>query len=165
MTRISSQPYVRLLDLKFAKCFLFTMFNSGVNKKPKKIITMWHGFGKLWKLSGRVNQASLKLSAGFSNTVCLTSLTFFCVENCFLWLKVNRIEADFVQRSNSVSIQCGQSACSISMCHPNFCLSNEKINKTVLSRLNSSLVGFHQVSGFLSTPGSIKNQLVKKHGT
>ena len=32
---------------------------AGVNKKPKNS-----------KLSGRVNQLSLKLSAGFSNTVC-----------------------------------------------------------------------------------------------
>ena len=43
---------------------------SGVNKKPKKFKTVWHGFRGILKLSGRVNQASLKLSAGFSNTVC-----------------------------------------------------------------------------------------------
>jgi len=43
---------------------------AGVNKKPKKFKTVWHGFGGILKLSGRVNQASLKLSAGFSNTVC-----------------------------------------------------------------------------------------------
>ena len=45
----------------------------GVNKKSKKFKTVWHGFQGILKLSGRVNQASLKLSAGFSNTVCLTS--------------------------------------------------------------------------------------------
>ena len=45
----------------------------GVNKKPKKIKTVWHGFRGILKLSGRVNQASLKLSAGFSNTVCWIS--------------------------------------------------------------------------------------------
>ena len=45
----------------------------GVNKKPKKIKTVWHGFRGILKLSGRANQASLKLSAGFSNTVCWTS--------------------------------------------------------------------------------------------
>ena len=43
---------------------------SGVNKKPKKFKTVWHGVRGILKLSGRVNQASLKLSAGFSNTVC-----------------------------------------------------------------------------------------------
>ena len=46
---------------------------SGVNKKPKKIKTVWHGVRGILKLSGRVNQASLKLSAGFSNTVCWSS--------------------------------------------------------------------------------------------
>ena len=49
-----------------------THLGAGVNKKPKKIKTVWHGFGGILKLSGRVNQASLKLSAGFSNTVCWT---------------------------------------------------------------------------------------------
>ena len=44
--------------------------DSGVNKKPKKFKAVWHGFWGILKLSGRVNQASLKLSAGFSNTVC-----------------------------------------------------------------------------------------------
>ena len=44
--------------------------NAGVNKKLKKFKTVWHGFRGILKLSGRVNQASLKLSAGFSNTVC-----------------------------------------------------------------------------------------------
>ena len=47
--------------------------STGVNKKPKKFKTVWHGFRGILKLSGRVNQASLKLSAGFSNTVCWTS--------------------------------------------------------------------------------------------
>ena len=51
--------------------------SSGVNKKPKKFKTVWHGFQGILKLSGRVNQASLKLSAGFSNKLCLISLTFF----------------------------------------------------------------------------------------
>ena len=53
-----------------------TMINSiqpGVKKKPKKFKTVWRGFQEILKLSGRVNQASLKLSAGFSNTVCWTS--------------------------------------------------------------------------------------------
>ena len=46
---------------------------AGVNKKPKKFKTVWHGFQGILKLSGRINQAGLKLSAGFSNTVCWTS--------------------------------------------------------------------------------------------
>ena len=50
-----------------------TSRQAGVNKKPKKFKTVWHGFRGILKLSGRVNQASLKLSAGFSNTVCWTS--------------------------------------------------------------------------------------------
>ena len=56
-------------------CFMSLLLRlvSGVNKKPKKIKTVWHGFRGILKLSGRVNQASLKLSAGFSNTVCWTS--------------------------------------------------------------------------------------------
>ena len=45
-------------------------FATGVNKKPKKFKAVWYGFQGILKLSGRVNQASLKLSAGFSNTVC-----------------------------------------------------------------------------------------------
>ena len=43
---------------------------QGLNKKPKKFKTVWHGFRGILKLSGRVNQASLKLSSAFSNTVC-----------------------------------------------------------------------------------------------
>ena len=58
--------------------------NAGVNKKPKKFKTVWHGFRIILKLSGRVNQARLKLSAGFSNTVCWTSKTCFCVANCLI---------------------------------------------------------------------------------
>ena len=44
-----------------------------VNNKPRKFKTVWHGLWVILKLSGRANQASLKLSAGFSNTVCWTS--------------------------------------------------------------------------------------------
>ena len=58
--------------------------NPGVNKKPKKFKTVWHGFQIILKLSGRVNQVRLKLSAGFSNTVCWTSKTCFCVANCLI---------------------------------------------------------------------------------
>ena len=39
--------------------------NAGVNKKPKKFKTVWHGFRIILKQSGRVNQARLKLFAGF----------------------------------------------------------------------------------------------------
>ena len=53
---------------------------AGVNKKPTKIKTVWHGFQIILKLSGRVNQASLKLSAVFSNTVCWTSSTLFALQ-------------------------------------------------------------------------------------
>ena len=49
------------------------VLQPGVNKKPKKFKTVWHGVRGILKLSGRVNQARLKLSAGFSNTVCWTS--------------------------------------------------------------------------------------------
>ena len=52
---------------------------AGVNKKPEKINTFWHGFRGIFKLFGRVNQASLILFAGFPNTVCWTSSTFFRV--------------------------------------------------------------------------------------
>ena len=48
-------------------------YEAGGNKKPKKFKTVWHGIRGILKLSGRVNQVSLKLSAGFSNTVCWTS--------------------------------------------------------------------------------------------
>ena len=51
----------------------FRGFRAGVNKKAKKFKTVWHGVREILKLSGRVNQARLKLSAGFSNTVCWTS--------------------------------------------------------------------------------------------
>ena len=53
----------------------------GVNKKPEKINTVWHGFCRTFKLFG-----SLKLSAGFPNTVCWTSSTFFRVATCLIWL-------------------------------------------------------------------------------
>ena len=46
---------------------------TGVTKKPKKFKTVWHESRGILKLSGRGNQASLKLSAGFSNSVCWTS--------------------------------------------------------------------------------------------
>ena len=39
--------------------------DTGVNKKPKKFKTVWHGYQGILKPSGRVNQASLKMSAGF----------------------------------------------------------------------------------------------------
>ena len=48
---------------------------AGVNKKPKTFKTVWHGFRGILKLSGRVYQASLKLSAGFLNAVCWSSFT------------------------------------------------------------------------------------------
>ena len=48
---------------------------AGVNKKPKKFKIIWHGFWIILKLSGRVNQVRIKLSAGFGNTVCWTSKT------------------------------------------------------------------------------------------
>ena len=70
----------------------------GVNKKPKKFKTVWHGFRIILKLSGRVNQARLKLSAGFSNTVCWTSKTCFCVANCLIWLLVEK-SADSFKRA------------------------------------------------------------------
>ena len=54
------------------KCGFSPQFEGmpGVNKKPKKFKAVWHGFWRILKLSGRVNQESLKLSAAFSNTVC-----------------------------------------------------------------------------------------------
>ena len=51
-----------------------------VTKKPKEMKTAW--------IYGRVNQASLKLYAGFPNTVCWTSNFFFA--NCLICLKVKR---------------------------------------------------------------------------
>ena len=53
---------------------------TGVNKKPKKFKTVWHGVWGILILSGRVKQASLKLSAGFSNTVCWSSKTCFVLQ-------------------------------------------------------------------------------------
>ena len=58
--------------------------HAGVNKKQKKIKTVWHGFRGFLNLSGRVNQTNLKLSAGFPNTVCWTSSTFFRVADCLI---------------------------------------------------------------------------------
>ena len=77
----------------YAKIFCIPHEESGVNKKPKKIKTVWHGFQKIVKVSGRVNQARLKLSAGFSSTGCWTSKTCFCVADCLIWLLVEKIEA------------------------------------------------------------------------
>ena len=58
--------------------------HTGVNKKQKKIKTVWHGFRGFLNLSGRVNQTNLKLSASFPNTVCWTSSTFFRVADCLI---------------------------------------------------------------------------------
>ena len=55
----------------------------GVDKKPGKINTVWHGFCRTFKLFG-----SLKLSAGFPKTVCWTSSTFFRVATCLIWLSL-----------------------------------------------------------------------------
>ena len=51
----------------FIDCILHSRVDgkTGVNKKPKKFKTVWHGVRGIFKLSGRVNQARLKLSAGF----------------------------------------------------------------------------------------------------
>ena len=103
--------------------------NTGVNKKPKKFKTVWHGFRGILKLSGRVNQANLKLSAGFPNTVCWTSSTFFCVANCLIDWKWK--ETDFIFVHGSTLYQKGLSANSITVSHPSFSLSNEKMFKTV----------------------------------
>ena len=54
--------------------------NTGVNKKPKKFKTVWHGFWGILKLSGRVNQASLKLSAGFFKYCLLDFLNLFALQ-------------------------------------------------------------------------------------
>ena len=53
--------------------FLVVQNTTGVNKKSKKFNTVWHGIWAISKLSGRGNQASLKLSACCSNNVCWTS--------------------------------------------------------------------------------------------
>ena len=58
-----------------------------VNKKPKKFNIVWHGFWEFLKLSGRVYQASFKLSAGFSNTVCWEFLNFFYVTSSLILLQ------------------------------------------------------------------------------
>ena len=58
----------------------------GVNKKPRKFKIVWHGFWVILKLSGRANQPTLKLSAGFSNMVCWTSYMCFCFANCLIRL-------------------------------------------------------------------------------
>ena len=60
---------------------------AGVKKKPKKIETVWHGFRGILKLSGRVNQASLKLCAGFSNTVCWTQGSLKVVISVYPYLQ------------------------------------------------------------------------------
>ena len=78
-TSVLKNPPQRDLDeccpyLGFFKTFCF---HTGVNKKPKKFKAVWYGFRGILKLSGRVNQESLKLSAAFSNTVCWTSFTVF----------------------------------------------------------------------------------------
>ena len=46
---------------------------QGWIKSQKKFITVWHGFQGILKRSGSLYQASLKLSAGFSNKFCLIS--------------------------------------------------------------------------------------------
>ena len=66
---LSLEVYRQLHHLVYNRFLMF----PGVNKKPKKIKSVWHGIRGISKLSGRVNQAGLKLSAGFSNTVCWTS--------------------------------------------------------------------------------------------
>ena len=101
----------------------------GVNKKPEKINTVWYRFWGTFKLFGRLNQANLKLSACFPNTVCWTPSTFFRVATCLIWLSLRDKGRIFFHWSKSVWI--GTICLSITACHPNFCLSNEKIFKSV----------------------------------
>ena len=83
--------------------FCWHFCNSRVNKKAKKIKNVWHGFRGILKLSGRVNQGSLKLCAGFSNTVCWDFLR--CKLLCLTENEKDRgmFCPHFVQLSNSVS--------------------------------------------------------------
>ena len=68
-----------------------------VTKKPKEMKTAW--------ISGRVNQASLKLYAGFPNTVCWTSYFFCKLLDLSESEKRNGFCPHFVQLSNSVFIR------------------------------------------------------------
>ena len=64
------RPPFGIKPTKYAR--LSPLLSTGVNKKPKYFKTVWHGFQGILKLSGRVNQASLKLSASFSISVSWT---------------------------------------------------------------------------------------------
>ena len=70
--------------------------------KAKKIIGVWHGFRGILKLSRRVNQASLKLHAVYSNDVCWTSLSFFQCDQFLIRAQIckntGRLRAHFLQK-------------------------------------------------------------------
>ena len=53
------------------KVYLSRVYRKG-EKKAKKIKTVCNGFQEFLKLSAKANQASLKLSANFSISVCWT---------------------------------------------------------------------------------------------
>ena len=76
------------------------------------------------RLNGIVNQAILKLSAGFSNAASWTSKTYFVLE---------KMEADHVHiLFNYLTTESNKDlACSVTVGHPNFCLPKEKIDRTV----------------------------------
>ena len=59
MKIVKKSTYTSIRTFLVVLSSLTTMFKAGVNKKPKKFKTVWHGFWGILKLSGRVNQAGL----------------------------------------------------------------------------------------------------------
>ena len=123
-----------------------------MNKKPTKFKTVWHGILGNSKLSGRDNQA-LNCLLNFQILSAGLPKLFWCCKS----LDLTESEKDggisvHILFNYQTRYQQGQSACTITVCHPNFCLSNEKI---CLPGVNSKLVGFYQANGFLFTPEHI----------
>ena len=65
---------------------------AGVNKKLKKIKTVWHGFGNL-KTVWQGESGALKTVYCFFKYCLLDLKTWFCVANCLILLLVEKIEA------------------------------------------------------------------------
>ena len=116
--------------------------------------TVYHGFGEYLKLSGRLKQSSLKLSAGFFKYSLLDFRNlFFVLQIAWFDRKWKRVKVDFahiypmgkfcirdnpfVQLPSAIWISVSQM---------------RKWIKLSLSWINSCMVGFYQTNGLLFTP-------------
>ena len=112
--------------LIFLNRTVLLLTKAGVNKlKISKLPDV--DFGNFENfLVGWIQPASLKLSVDFHKYCLLAFLNFLCVA-CLIRLNGKKIEANFFRHFGFCSMV---KLCSITVCHSNLFLSNEKKNKT-----------------------------------